>query len=57
MVRGSYNIINRNIIIQVYRTMPFVVDPKNPQHLQLYMKALGLQMPNVNVGNIDINQI
>lgn len=39
------------------RTMPYVIDPKNPQHLQLYMKALGLQMPNVNIGNIDINQI
>lgn len=38
------------------RTMPYTIDPKNPQHLQLFMKALGLQMPNVNLG-IDINQI
>jgi len=38
------------------RKMPFTIDPSNPEHLGLFMKALGLQMPNVNLG-IDINQI
>lgn len=38
------------------RAEPYVIDPSNPDHLGLFMRALGIQMPNVNLG-IDINQI
>ena len=54
---GTYDIKIGN------RTMPFKIDPNNPDHLQLYLKALGLGSKALNAAgykptvSIDIDKI